>query len=139
MHKLKENLKPSYGAFSLQLGGETNDILATAVYVDMSKYNNVVAYAQGYDVASDAVLTLVLWEATSAAGAGSATTSKTTTATSTHATHKIVMQAEISAAELTTGYKYVGAKLKTSDTGGMEDVSILLLQANPRYGQATLP
>jgi nucleoside-triphosphatase THEP1 len=79
-------------------------------------------------------------EATSTAGAGSATlgAAYTDVFTSTHATHTGVLQVEVRAADLTTGYQYVGFRIIANDTGGNEIVSGVIVQGVPRYGQATL-
>jgi len=142
MHKALENLKPSYGGFSSALGGETTiaDTIQSATYVDMRYYDLAVAYGQASGVAAGSVITLQLYEGTSTAGAGSATLSgKTDTFTSTNTTDTDVLQAEVRGQELSAGYRYVGARLSTSNASGTEKVSLILLQGRPRFAQNTLP
>jgi len=139
MHKFLENYKPSYGAFSSALGAETSDKVEPATFVDMENYDVVVAYAQASGVASGSVITLTILEATASGGGGSATTTKTDTFTSTATSDIDVLQAEIRAEELSSGYKYVGFRIATSNGSGTEQVSGIMVQGRARYGQATLP
>lgn len=138
MHTFKENLKPSYGAYSTNLGAETSDKVESAVFVEMESYDSVWLIAQAIGAASGEVISLIALEATAANGGGSATTSKTDTFTSTDATDTDVLQVEIKAAELSSGYKYVGLRITTSAASGTPVVSGMIVQGNPRYAQATL-
>jgi len=139
LHKALNNLKPSYGGFSNTLGAETNDKIETATFVDMRDYDLVIAYAQASNVNSDGVVTLTLLQATSTAGAGSATTTFTDTFTSTATTDTDVLQAEMRGEQLSSGYRYAGARLAVSSGGDAERVSLILVQGRPRYGQHSLP
>jgi len=135
---MKENLRPSYGAWSSALGGETSDKIETAVFADMRYYDVIAAYAMASGVASGSVITLTILEGTSTAGAGSATTSQTDTFTSTNTTDTDLLQAEIRAEQLSSGYRYVGARLATSNGSGTEKVALVLVQGRPRYAQSSL-
>ena len=142
MHKFLENYKPGYGVFSSALGAETNDKVETAAFVDMRYYDGVVAYAHASGLAAGSVITLSLLEATSAAGASSATISgKTDTFTATGTTHTDVLQAEVRAEGLSSGYRYVGFRLATNNSAGgaVEKVGGILLQGRARYGSSSLP
>jgi len=138
MHKLKENLKLTYGDLSTAIGGETSDKLE-GEWTDMSKYRIARGIAIASNVASDEVITLTMLKATASDGSGSATTTYTDTYTSTEATDIDVLQAEIKAIEAGTGYQWIGARV-ASDGGSSTAVVTLLVEAGiPRYGQATLP
>ncbi|KPJ63786.1 hypothetical protein AMJ44_13995 [candidate division WOR-1 bacterium DG_54_3] len=141
MHKFLENYKPSYGVFSSALGGETSDKVETAAFVDMRYYDGVAAYVHASGLASGSVITLTLLEGTSNAGASSATlTGKTDTFTATATTQKDVLQAEVRAEELSSGYRYVGFRLATNNSGAAtEKVGGILLQGRARYGSSSLP
>ena len=139
MHKLKENLFFKFGEITSALGGETSDTLVTATYVNMENYDVVGVFGIASEVASDAVITLALWQATTSAGVGSATISGASdTATSTNVTDLCEVFAEARAADLTAGYQYVGAKLVTGDGSGTEEAAMFFILGRPRYGQATL-
>lgn len=138
MHKFLENFKPSYGVFSSALGAETNDKVESS-FVDMKYYDGVVAYVQASGVASAKVITLTILEGKSTAGSSSATTSKTDTFTSTATSDTDLLQAEIRAEELSSGYRYVGIRVATNQTDGTEKVAGVLVQGRARYGQASLP
>lgn len=139
MHKMSENFKPTYGGYSSALGGETSDLLATPTFVDMALYDLVSIYCVASGVASDSVLTLKAYEATDSNGSGSATVAGATdTFTSTNTTDVDVLQVQVRAADLSSGFQYVGAKISTSNGSGTEQVAMVILQGKPRYGQATL-
>ena len=142
MHLAKENLKPTYGVISTALGGSSSpaaDTVETATYVDMRYYDLCVAYGLASYLASGSTITLQLYEGTSTAGAGSATLSgKTDTFLSTNVTDTDVLQAEVRGQELSSGYRYVGARLSTNNGSGTEKVSLMLLQGRARFAQATL-
>lgn len=140
MNRIIEQTRPSYGVFSSALGGETSDYVQSAVFVDMKNWNRAVGIAQAYNVVPGQVLTLQLYEATATGGGGSATISGATdTATATASTQRIVLKAEVSAAELTSGYQYVGMRVTTDDTDGTEQIGGVVLQAEGRYNEATPP
>ena len=142
MHKFKENYKPTYGDMSTALGAETSpaaDTIETDTYVDMRYYDALVVYGIASGVASDAVLTLTIQEATATDGSASATTTQTDTFTSTHVTDTDVMQAEIRGEQLSSGYRYAGAIIASDDNSCTGIVTMLMLQGRARYGQATLP
>jgi len=139
MHKMSENLRYTYGKQSTALGGESSDKIESAAFVNMRLYHNVEVVAEVTNVASDGVITLYLLEATSSAGASSATiTGKSDTFTSTNTTDTDVLRVEARSEELSDGYTYVGGRLSTDQTSGAEVVAMWHIQANPRYGQATL-
>ena len=137
MHTFAQNYRPSYGAFSSALGGETSDKIETATFANAENYDLIIALAHASGVASDSVVTLTILEATTSAGAGSATTSKTDTFTSTNTTDTDLLQAEIRAEELSSGYQYVGARLATSNGSGTEKVGVILVQGRARYPQSS--
>ena len=139
MHKMSENLRPTYGAQSEALGGESSDKIETAAFANMENYDVIVAYAQAVELASDSVITLTLLEATSSAGAGSQALSITDAFTSTNVTDTDLLQAEVRAEGLSAGFNFVGARLETDDASGTEVVGVILVQGRPRYAQATLP
>ena len=142
MHKFKENYKPTYGDMTTALGAETSpatDTIETDTYVDMRYYDAVVVYAISSSVASDATLTLTIWEGTDTAGAGSATTTQTDTFVSTNVTDTDVMKAEIRGEQLSDNYRYAGARVASDDASCTGIITMLLLQGRARYAQATLP
>ena len=139
MHKLSENIKVTFGDITSALGGETSDTITTATFVDMENYDIVEFIGIGIEVASDSVLTLTAYEATATDGSGSSSiTGATDTFTSTNVTDTDVLRVQVNAAQLSAGYQYVGAKLVSSNASGTEEAAIIVLQANPRYAQATL-
>ena len=139
MHKFKENYKPTYGDMSTALGAEGSDLIETDTYVDMRYYDAVAVYGIASAVASDAVLTLTIWEGTDTTGAASATTTQTDTFTSTATSDTDILQAEIRGEQLSSGFRYVGAKLVSNDTSCTGIVTLMLLQGRSRFAQATLP
>lgn len=139
MHKMSENLRPTYGAASTALGGEGSDKIETALFADMQHYDVIAAYAHATELASDSVITLTLLEATNDSGGGSTTLSITDTFTSSNVTDTDLLQAEVRAEKLSDGFTFVGARLATDDGSGTEVVGVILVQGRPRYAQATLP
>ena len=139
MHKFSENFLPGYGAQSTALGGETSDTITSAAFINMQNYHNIVVYGIASGVASDAVLTLTLWEATASAGTGSQTTTHTDTFTSTNTTDTDVLQAEIKADELSSGFTHIGAKLVSNDGSCTGIVGLLHVAGSPRYARNSLP
>jgi len=140
MHKFKENYKPAYGVFSSALGGETNDKVETATYVDMKYYDAVVVYVIATNVVNGQKITLQLLEATDSSGTNAtAISGKTDTFTSTGTSAKDVLQAEVRAEELSSGYRYVGFRVSTDDADGQEYIAGILLQGRARYGSSSLP
>ena len=144
MHKAKENLMPTYGAQSTELGAETTiaDTIQTANYVNMKYYDLAIAYGQVTNVASDSVITLRLYEATATGGGGSASlthTGASDTFTSTNTTDTDVLQAEVRGEQLSSGYTHVGARLSTNNASGDEVASVMLLQGRARFAQNSLP
>ena len=139
MHKFSENYKPTYGDMTTAIGGEGSYTIETDTYVDMRYYDAVVVYGIASAVASDAVLTLTLWEGTDTTGAASATTTQTDTFTSGDTSETDVLQAEIRGEQLSSGYRYLGAKIVSDDGSDTAIVTMLLLQGRARYAQATLP
>ena len=139
MHKFSENYKPTYGDMTTAIGGEGSYTIETDTYVDMRYYDAVVVYGIASAVASDAVLTLTLWEGTDTTGASSATTTQTDTFTSGATSETDVLQAEIRGEQLSSGYRYLGAKIVSDDGSDTAIVTMLLLQGRARYGMSTLP
>ena len=139
MHKFKENYKPTYGDMSTAMGGEGSYTIETDTYVDMRYYDAVAVYGIASGVASDAVLTLTIWEGTDTTGAASATTTQTDTFTSTATSDTDILQAEIRGEQLSSGFRYAGAKLVSDDSSCTGIATLLLLQGRARFGQATLP
>ena len=139
MHKFKENYKPTYGDMSTAMGGEGSYTIETDTYVDMRYYDAVVVYGIASGVANTKILTLTIWEGTDTTGASSATTTQTDTFTSTATSDTDILQAEIRGEQLSSGFRYVGAKLVSNDTSCTGIVTLMLLQGRSRFAQATLP
>jgi len=144
IHKFTENVRSRYGAFSSALGGEATpaDTVVSAEYVNMANYDLVVGLAHASGVASDAVLTLAMWQATATDGSGSKTVtgaSDTFTSTATSDTDVLVAQVRGEQLDVDSGFQYVGFKLATDAASGTEKVGGVLLQLRPRYSQASMP
>ena len=140
MHKMSNNLRFTYGKQSTSLGGESSDKIESGTFVNMENYHNVEVVANVTGVASGSVVTLYLLEATASAGTGSATISGfSDTFTSTATSDTDVLRVEARAEQLSTGYTFVGGRLSTNSSSGTEPCDMFHVQANPRYGQATLP
>lgn len=142
MHTFSQNFLPGYGAISTNLGAETSpaDAIQTAAFINMENYHNIVAYGLATNIASDEVITLQLYEATASGGGGSATLAgKTDTFTSTNTTDVDVLQSEVKADELSSGFTHAGARLTTDTGAGTGIVALMLVAGTPRYAQATLP
>lgn len=140
MHRWQENERPNYGVFSSALGAETSDKVTSAAFVHARNYHIIAGLAQASGVASDSVITLKLYEAKSAAGSASQTISGASdTFTSTNTTDTDILKAEVRAEQLSDGFEYVGMEVSTSNASGTEKVAGMLIQAKPRYAQATLP
>jgi len=139
MHKLNENLFLKFGEVTSALGGETSDTLTTLTFVNAENYDIIGVAAIASEVASGSTVTLKLYEATATDGSGSATiTGASDTFLSTNVTDVDTLFAQVRAADLSSGYQYVGAKLSTNDTGGTEEAAMIFICGKPRYGQATL-
>jgi len=139
MHKINENFFLKFGEVTSALGGESSDTLTTLTFVNAENYDVIGVAAIASEVASDAVVTLKLYQATATNGGGSATiTGASDTFTSTNATDVDVLFAQVRSADLTSGYQYVGAKLSTGDGSGTEEAAMIFICGKPRYGQATL-
>lgn len=141
MHKFAENFLPGYGALSTSLGNESGpaDAIQTKEFINMKYYHNIVAYGIATEVGSGDTITLQIYEATDSDGNGSATTTHTDTYESTNATNVDLLQAEIKADQLSSGFTHAGARLTTDNGSGTEVVGLMLLAGSPRYAQATLP
>jgi len=142
IHKFIENVRSRYGAFSSALGGEGSDLVTSAEFVNMANYDLVVGVAHASGVASDAVLTLAMWQATASDGSGSKTVtgaSDTFTSTATSDTDVLVAQVRGEDLDVDSSFQYVGFKLATDAESGTEKVGGVLLQLRARYKQATLP
>lgn len=141
---LKEFIKShdgvtTYGAATAALGGETSDVLATAYY-SLKNYDKMACFVVASNVVSTHVLTVKMSQGTDTDGGGSATISgASTTYTSTQATDVVAYCLEVDAEELTDGKDYVNVQVSTDDADGTEDVTLLMVPCNPRYGQATMP
>lgn len=138
MHKFTENIKTSYGKASTALGSESSDIISVAAFKDMAEYDLYTAVAHVIGIASGKIVTLRLWEATAAGGTGSQSLAITDTFTAEATSDTDTLVCQVRAADLSTGYQFVGAKLSTNDTTGAEICGILQFQLKPRYGEATL-
>ncbi len=139
MHKLNENLFLKFGEVTSALGGETSDTLTTLTFVNAENYDIIGVAAIASEVASGSTVTLKLYEATGTDGSGSATiTGASDTFLSTNVTDVDTLFAQVRAADLSSGYQYVGAKLSTNDASGTEEAAMIFICGKPRYGQATL-
>jgi hypothetical protein len=106
----------------------------------MDKYRNSWGLAGASGVASGSVVTLQLLEATASDGSGSATISgKTDTFTAGATSETDLLQAEVKAEELTSGYAWVGIRVSTNNESGTEQVFGVLVQGDARYPQNSLP
>ena len=139
MHKFKENYKPTYGDMCTALGAETLNTIETDTYVDMRYYDALVVYGIASSVASDATITLTIWEGTDTTGASSATTTQTDTFTSGATSETDILQAEIRGEQLSSGYRYAGAKIVSDDDSDTAIVTMLMLQGRARFAQSSLP
>jgi hypothetical protein len=141
VHKYAEHYKTTWGGFSSALGGETSDTLTTPVFVSAKNYDVVIAQGMYSGIASAAVVTMTIWQATSTAGASSKTvTGASTSFTAANTTDTGVLTLQVRGAELdmASGFIYVGAKLVTGAGSGTEKVSMNLIQGRARFPQATL-
>lgn len=141
IHKFTDNIRTTYGAKTVSLGGETSDTITSAKFVDMKNYDLVVGIAHFEGVASSKVITLRAYQATSTAGAGSATLSTdiTDTFTSAHASDTDTLICQIRGEDLSSGYQYVGFKASSSDSTCTGIGGMIQLQMRARYKQASLP
>ena len=142
IHKFTENVRSRYGGFSNAFGGETNDLITSAEFVNMENYDLVAAVAHASGLASDSVITLAMWQATASGGGGSKTVSGASdTFTSTNTTDTDVLVAQVRGEDLdvANSFLFVGAKLATDNASGTEKVGMILHQMRARNKQATLP
>lgn len=139
MHKFKENNLVHFGDITHSLGAESGDTITTLRFPSMENYDTITFIGIASELASDSVITLTAYEATTTAGVGSTSISGATdTFTSTNATDTDVLIVQVRAADLTAGYQFVGAKLVTNDASGTEEAALITIQSRARYGQATL-
>jgi len=141
VHVFKQNYRTISGDMSTELGTETDiaDAVQTPTFANMANYDLVRAVAQVSNVVSTHVITLQMYEATAANGAGSAAlTGFTDTYTSTQVTDLDVLEAQVRGEDLSAGYQYVGARITTDDPNGTEVGSVVLVQGRARYKQATM-
>ena len=142
VHVFKQNYRSQYGAMSTSLGGESSDVITTPVFVDAANYDLIRAVAQVSNVVATHTVTLRMYEATTSAGAGSASLTSaraSDTYLSTQVTDVDILEAQIRGADLSSGYQYVGALLSTDDADGTEAGSVFIVQGRSRYKQATMP
>lgn len=125
-------------ALSTDLGAETSpdNTVQTAEFINMKYYHNIVAYGLASNVGSGDTITLQIYEATDSDGNGSATTTHTDTYLSTNATNVDLLQAEIKADQLSSGFTHAGARLTTDNGSGTEVVGLMLLAGSPRYAKS---
>ena len=135
MHTFIDNFTTAYGQASTALGSETSDVITVTAFKDMEAHDHYVAVAHVTNVASGAIVTLRLWEATAAAGTGSQSLAITDTFTALATSDTDYLVAEVRAAALTAGYQYVGAKVSTNDTTGGEICGIMQFQTGMRYAE----
>jgi hypothetical protein len=137
IHTFSSHVRARYGVIDASIDAAT---LVTAEFVDMANYDLVVFQAVASNVTSASYLTLEVWQATSTAGAGSATlaTRATTVSTATHATHVHILTAQVRGEDLSAGYRYVGAKL-AANASVAAPCAIVINQMRGRYKQSTLP
>jgi hypothetical protein len=138
IHKFTENIKTTYGKASTALGSETSDLITSAAFVDMENYDLAVAVVHVTNVASGKIVTLRLYEATASGGTGSASLAISDTFTASATSDTDVLVAQVRAAQLSSGYQYVGWKASTDDTTGAEIVGGVTLQLRASYPQASL-
>ena len=142
VHTFNYHYKSNYGGFSSALGGETNDLITSATYVDMKNYDLVIGVCTASGVVSAQTLTLQMWQATNTAGGASKTVTGATDtylSVATASTDVLVAQVRGEDLDVAGGFRYVGWKLTTNDTDGAEKVAGVTLQGRARYKQATLP
>jgi hypothetical protein len=142
IHKFTDNIRSRYGGFSSALGAEGSDLITSAEFVDMANYDLVVGICHASGIASDSVVTLAMWQATTSAGGASKTVSGASdTFTSTNTTDTDVLVAQVRGEDLdvASSFQYVGFKLATDNASGTEKVGGVLLQMRSRYKQAALP
>lgn len=145
VHVFKQNYRTQKGDMSTDLGAETTpdtDSITTPVFVDMRNYDLVRGVGQVSGISSDSVITLRLWEATASGGGGSQSLTHTyasVTNTSTHATAVDILEVQARGEDLSSGYRYVGAKLSSTEAAGSQVASVHLVQGRSRYKQTTMP
>jgi hypothetical protein len=137
IHTFDSHVRARYGVIDASIDAAT---LVTAEFVDMANYDLVVFQAVASNVTSASYLTLQIWQATATDGSGSATlaTPATEISTSTHATHVHILTAQVRGEDLSSGYRYVGAKL-AANASVAAPCAIVINQMRARYKQATLP
>lgn len=144
VHVFKQHYRSQYGDMTTALGGETTvaDTITTPVFADGANYDLTRAVAQVSNVVSTHVVTLLMYEATATDGSGSQSLTHagaTDTYTSTQATDIDVLEAQTRGEDLSSGYRYIGAKLSTDDADGTEVGSVFLVQGRARYKQSSMP
>lgn len=142
VHTFTSHVRPRFGLVSAALGSESSDVKETAEYVDMKNYDLVVFQGIASAVKSGSTVTLLIYQATSTAGAASVSMTHalaTDTFLSTHATATDILTCQVRGEDLSSGYRYVGAQISTNDSTGTEKVGVVINQMRARYKQATLP
>lgn len=143
MHVLHQNAK-------LQVVLDTTDIGAnstTTKYVDMSEFGTVDFIAQQGDTLegtptnwNDALDTFKLVQATSAAGAGSKDISGATNTQSAAGSagdiHAITINSE--QLDVDNEFKFVAAVVNASGNTGVDSMTVIAAQYNPRYAHDDL-
>ncbi len=142
VHTFTSHVRPRFGCVSATLGGESSDTKTTAEFVDMKNYDLVVVQGVASGLASGSTITLRLWEATATDGSGSQSmthTSASDTFLSTNTTDTDILVCQVRGEDLSSGFRYVGAKISTNNASGTEPVGVIINQMRSRYKQATLP
>ena len=139
IHKFTDNVRTTYGGLTTSLGNETGDLITSALFVDMKNYDLVVGVGIVTGVASAKVVTLRAYEATTTAGAGSASlaANDTFTAAATSDTDQLVCQ--VRGEDLSAGFQYVGFKLSVNDSTSAGIAGLVQHAMRARYKQASMP
>ena len=137
VHTFSSHVRARYGLIDASLDSDT---LVTAEFVDMANYDLVVFQAVASNVTSGSAVTMQIWQATATNGNGSATlaTPASAVVTSTHATQTDILTCQVRGEDLSSGYRYVGAKIAANASVACP-VAIIINQMRGRYKQATLP
>jgi len=141
VHVFKQNYRTISGDMSTELGAEDSiaDAVQTPTFANMANYDLVRGAAQVSNVVATHVITLQMYEATAANGAGSAAlTGFTDTYTSTQLTDIDLLECQVRGEDLSAGYQYVGARITTDDDDGDEVGTVWLVEGRARYKQATM-
>ena len=138
VHTFDQHIRTRFGVIDASIDAAT---LETAEYVDMRNYDLVEFECYASNVTSASYLTLKIYQATSTAGAASvsmthASASVVSTATNATAVHAMVCQ--VRGEDLSSGYRYVGAKV-AGNASVPALVCIGIHQLRARYKSSSLP